>query len=273
MRAGTMARIVDEIADFWAHRDLTFELAKREIRVRFLGSIMGKYWNFIHPITFILVYTFIFSKILGVRAHASQTNSSVDYAIFLCAGLLPWNFFSEQLIRGTNCLGEYSHLIKKIKFPLLVIPFSIAISSSFSFLISVFVYLVFMGLKGYPMTGNIFLFPVVYLLQALFALGLTQISTVLNVFFRDVQQVLGVALQLLFWGTPIVYGIEQVPDKYIGVLEINPMSHCIALYRSIFLGTPFSWASLLTFASFAFVSAGIGLLVMIYAKNEVLDQM
>ena len=264
--------MLNELRDAWQHRDLMKDLAARELRVRYLGSLMGKYWNIIHPLIVISIYTLIFSQLLGVRSHQTETSSGWTYAAFLCAGLIPWNFFTELMLKATNSFAEYSHLIRKIRFPLLVIPCSLAMSASVSFLISVLIYLVFLALIGQTFSNHIFLLPVIFLIQIVFTLGLALVTSVLNTFFRDVQQVLGVGLQLLFWGTPIIYSMNQVPTKYAWILELNPMTHCVGLYRSAFLGLPIDFRSLAIFTVTALVWFFLGLYAVSSAKAEILDQ-
>ena len=247
------------------------DLAARELRIRYLGSLMGKYWNVLHPLIVISIYTLIFAKLLGVRSHNPESTSGWTYAAFLCAGLLPWNFFSEMLLKATNSFSEYSHLIRKIRFPLLVLHCSVGISTAASFLIMIVLYLLFLLVIGQPLTINLLLLPIVFSLQVVFTLGLALITSVLNTFFRDVQHLLGVSLQLLFWGTPVIYTTGQVPVRYLWILNLNPMTHCIGLYRSAFLGLPVEFNSLIIFSVVAIATFTVGIGVISRAKSEILD--
>lgn len=264
--------MISKARELYQYIDLIKDLAARELRIRYLGSIMGKYWNIVHPIIVIAMYTIIFSKLLGVRANTSHNDSTWAYASFLCAGLIPWNFFSELLQRSTGSFQEFAHLLKKVKFPLLVLHLSIVASTMVTFSINMAIYLLFLALTGHTFSATVLLLPVVVLLQALFTVGLGMITSVVNAFFRDMQQIIVIGLQLLFWATPVVYNPTQVPEKYRLLSDLNPMTHCIAIYRSVLLGEPVSWASVGTFTAIAFVLFAAGVVIIWKSEPEVLDQ-
>jgi lipopolysaccharide transport system permease protein len=264
--------MVNELRICWNKRYLIYDLALRELQLRFQGSLMGKYWNILHPVIVVIIYTLIFSRILGIRSNQADSGSGMTYAAFLCAGLLPWNFFTELMQRGTGSFHEFAHLIKKISFPILIPHLSMGLSICITFCISIAVYFCFLIATQSQHLSNIVFLPFIVVLQAFFTLGLAMILGVVNVFFKDVQQLLSIGLQLLFWATPIVYSAEAVPQKYKWISELNPMSHFVELYRFVFLGSNLPTKSCVILCIATPVIIFLGILGITRSKSNILDQ-
>lgn len=238
----------------WRHRALVMTLIRRDLRVRYLGSLLGKAWNLIHPLSMIAIYTLIFSQLMRARlgdAGANAPSGPLAYTIYLCAGLLPWNAFVESLNRGARVFLDHSHLIKKVTFPLEVLPVVASGVASASFGISISILLVLAFAGGQGLTWAILGVPVVLVLQFAFATGLGMALSIVNVYFRDTEQLLQIGLQVWFWMTPIVYVESAVPKILQPVFLVNPMYWFVEAYhRMIFWGT---WPD----ASVLFVCVGL----------------
>lgn len=203
-----------------AHMRLLLDLTRREFKVRYLGSILGSYWNLIHPLIMILIYTMVFSRVMHNRLGADA--GPFSYSIYLCSGLLAWNLLSEIMNRGAVTLLDNAGFLKKLSFPPVIL-FGASLASAFvNFFISFSIFLVILLIIK-PMTPVLFLlYMLTVLLLALFGFGLAVGVGCLNVFTRDFQQMVSVVFQLWFWFTPIVYLTSALPELAKKLLYFNP---------------------------------------------------
>jgi lipopolysaccharide transport system permease protein len=218
-----------------ANLKLIFELSKRDFKIRYLGSLLGIYWNVLHPVVLIAIYTLIFSKVMGARLGHSSDNWS--YSLYLCAALLPWNAFSETFNRSVVVLVDNAGFLKKMVFPTYILFLSTLLTSLINFAITLTVYLVVL-----LSLGRLHLeFLPVYLV---FALGFNFLGMFLgmgigclNVFLRDFQQLTAIIFQLWFWFTPIVYLTDHLPGIAQKLLWFNPAFGFVeALHESLYFG-------------------------------------
>lgn len=222
------------LAAIWAYRDFVLGSVAREIRARYRGSLLGAAWIVIGPLTMILIYTLIFSQVMHARLPGVGTTYA--YSIYLCAGLLPWGVFAEILQRSQNVFLDNANLLKKASFPPLSLLAVVVLTAAFNFLVIITLFLVFLFLVGHFPGWNL-----VYALPGLLLLFLLATSAglflgVINVFFRDVGQLTGVGLQMLFWFTPIVYPVTIVPAWAREWLAMNPLYALVGQFQTIFLG-------------------------------------
>jgi lipopolysaccharide transport system permease protein len=205
----------------WSYRAFIRSSVGREFHVRYQRSLLGAMWAILNPLALIAVYTLIFSQVM--RAKLPGIDGMFGYSIYLCAGLLTWGFFYEVSARGQNLFIENGALLKKVSFPRLILPVVALASASINFLIVFGILTLFLILSGnFPGVVYIAVVPVLFVM-VLFAQGLGVTLGVLNVFFRDVGQAFGIALQFWFWLTPIVYPVNILPEKLQPFLLINPL--------------------------------------------------
>ncbi|MCW4631021.1 MULTISPECIES: ABC transporter permease [Marinomonas] len=223
----------ESINTIFQYRGFIWASVRRDFQTRYQSSLLGIAWLVIQPLAMILVYTLIFSKVM--QAKIPGNDSGFAYSIYLCSGLLAWGLFAEQLNRTKNTFIENANLMKKVTFPKFCLPLIVAISAVMNFFIIYSLFVVFLILSGhFPGINFLAVFPVL-LIQLLFTLGLGVALGVLNVFFRDVGQLVDVALQFLFWGTPIVYTLAIIPEWAHFYIYLNPMVHFIEVYQNIML--------------------------------------
>tara|TARA_R110001583_G_scaffold169859_1_gene323079 strand:+ start:4827 stop:5621 length:795 start_codon:yes stop_codon:yes gene_type:complete len=223
----------ESLGTIWQYRGFMWASVRRDFQTRYQSSLLGIAWLVIQPLAMILVYTLIFSKIM--QAKIPGNDSGFAYSIYLCSGLLAWGFFAEQLNRTKNTFIENANLMKKVTFPKFCLPIIVAITAVINFFIIYSLFTVFLVLSGnFPGISFLAIFPILFI-QLLFTLGLGLALGVLNVFFRDVGQLVDVALQFLFWGTPIVYTIAIIPEWAHFYIFLNPMVHFIEAYQNIML--------------------------------------
>lgn len=220
--------------NFLRHRDLLWQMVGNDLRGRYVGSFLGLFWNVIHPLVQIGIYTLIFSQLMGARL--AGTTSPYSYSIYLCAGLLPWTVFVEIIHRCTGVFWENANLVKKIAFPKVLLHSYVVAAGALNLAIIVAVFLVFLWvIEALPPALPLLVWGGFLLLQLLFAMGIGFFTSVLNVFFRDTAQLTSVLLQLWFWLTPIVYVVEVVPPAAVEWLRYNILYHFVTVHHTLVL--------------------------------------
>lgn len=242
------------------YRGFILGSVKREFQSRYQKSMLGALWLVLQPLAMILVYTLIFSQVM--RAKLPNVDSSFAYSIYLCSGTLTWAFFTETVTRCQNMFLDNANMLKKLSFPRICLPTIVAISTSLNFVIIFSLFVLFLIISGnFPGIPFLALIPLI-ILQLAFALGLGLTLGVLNVFFRDVGQVMGIILQFWFWFTPVVYPISIIPEWARSYLMLNPMADLVVAYQTIFVNQQMPhWISLwpVLFCALLFCALGIHL--------------
>lgn len=215
------------------HRKLILNLTKREIAGRYKGSVFGILWSFFNPVFMLVVYTFVFSFIFNARWSVEST-SKAEFALVLFAGLIVFNFFSECAIKAPATILSNVNYVKKVIFPLEILPIVNATSALFHACISIIVWLAFYIIEvGVPHV-TILLVPVYILPLFIFALGVGWLLSALGVFLRDVGQMISIFVTALMFLSPIFYPITAIPEKYRPLLNLNPLAPAISEFREIF---------------------------------------
>ncbi|WP_417315876.1 ABC transporter permease [Cycloclasticus pugetii] len=262
----------NDLKTIWQYRGFMWATIIRDFQVRYQSSLLGVAWLIIQPLAMILVYTLIFSQVM--KAKIPGNDSDFAYTIYLCSGLLAWGLFSEQLSRTKSVFIENSNLMKKVTFPKFCLPLIVAFSSIFNFFIIYGLFVIFLFITGqFPGLNFFGVFPVIFF-QVVFTLGLGLSLAVLNVYFRDVGQLVDVALQFLFWGTPIVYTLSIIPEWAHSYLYLNPLAHFIEIYQGILLTHKFPrLEEFFTLFSFCLVSIAIGFYLFTKYADEMVDEL
>ena len=254
------------------------DFVHRDFKARFAGSILGVVWNIIHPLVMIGIYILVFSQVMRARLPGLPTR--YGYTLYLCAAMLPWGMFNELMLRYTNLFFEHANLIKKVSFPKEILHVAAMLTGSINFAISFGIFFIFLAVLH--LTGafiivmpveRIFLLLVVLILQQVFCLGLGFATSVLNVFFRDIGQLVSIVMQLWFWFTPIVYPLSVVPERLKGFFRLNPFYHFIEIYRSIlYLNKMPAWGGLGIVAAISGVIFVLGYLIYQKLRDDVPDE-
>lgn len=253
----------------WQKRQLIIGMAKRELRSQYVGSFLGVFWAIIHPLVMITVFWFVFS--VGFKA---KPMNEVPFVVWLTAGLAPWFLFSEIVNGGTNTVVAHAHLIKKTIFYPQILPLVKICSALVIHFVFIVVLLVLILCQRIPV--SLFIFQAAYYLVALLvlALGLSWMLSAVNVFIRDVAQLVSVSLQVGFWVTPIFWDIHMMSPKVQWFLKLNPVYYIVLGYRESFIaGVPF-WSHPLYMAYFwccAFLCLFLGAFVFRRLKPQFPD--
>ncbi len=222
--------------DFIKNQRLIMDLSKKDFKARYLGSYLGILWAFVQPTVTIVIFWFIFQ--VGFK---SMPVDNFPFILWLAAALIPWNFFADGLLNGTNSITEYSYLVKKVVFRVSILPVIKLYSALLVHLFFVLFLFVMYGVYGY--SPDIFNVQIVYYLFAAFVLtlGLSWLTASLMIFLKDVGQFISMMLQFGFWMTPIFYSLTTIPDKFQFFMKLNPMYYIIEGYRDAFIYKTWFW--------------------------------
>jgi lipopolysaccharide transport system permease protein len=265
-------QLLPALAETWAYRRFVTGSVLHELRSRYSGSLLGVAWAVLQPFSLILIYTVVFSSVMGPRMPGYDGRFA--YSIYLCAGLLLWTFFSDLLSR---CLGIFvgnGNLLKKVSFPRLTLPIIALLSALLNYAIIMALFLALLALLGkLPGAALLGAVPVIAL-TALLAAGLGLTGATINVYYRDVEQFTGIALQFWFWLTPIVYAALILPPAVVPFFELNPVFPLVAAMQGIFLeGKMPAWGSLAYPAFCALLAMALALLVYYRLGGEMVDEL
>ena len=243
----------------WKYRKFILQNAVNDLRHRYAGSTMGVLWNVLNPLSQILVYTLIFSSLM--KAHLVHRPSTAGFAVYLCSGLLPWTAFAESVARGTGAFVSNANFLKKLPVPEQVFVAQSALASTMNLLVSMVLLFGLNLATGSDASLSWLLIPIILLLFQGFAFGLGVLLGSLNVFFRDIGQVVPILLQLWMWLNPIVYLKTTLPASLQAVLAWNPTFAFIDSIHDAMLnhavpeawkwGTMFGWALGMTLVGYA----------------------
>lgn len=240
-----------------ARANLLYQLAVRDFKQRYVGSLLGWLWGVIHPLVLLAVYTFLFRHAFGARLPPEEATE--NYPLFLLAGLLPWLLFSETLTRSASSLAGYSALIKTSVFPSEAVPMSILASTGAAHLLSLVVLLAASAAWGHPPGKSLVLLPLYAGLLALFSLGLAWIAAGLHAYLKDTEQILSVALTAWFWATPVFLPEAFYRGRLDPALDWNPVRYAVLGYRGAILGAePPRLGDLCALGAFAFAALAAG---------------
>lgn len=201
------------VASLWRNRNLIAALTRREVIGRYRGSVLGMLWSFFNPVFMLIVYTFVFSVVFKARWNA-RSDLKTEFALVLFAGLIVFNLFAECINRAPSLILSNVNYVKKVVFPLEVLPWVAMGSILFHTLVSLAVWLVsYFILFGVP-HATVLLLPLVLLPLIFFVMGLSWFLASLGVYLRDVGQFIGIVTTVLMFLSPIFYPITALPEKY-----------------------------------------------------------
>ncbi|MFZ5876665.1 MAG: ABC transporter permease [Nitrospirota bacterium] len=210
-------------------------LVALDLRKRYVGSLLGVFWSVVHPLIQLLIYYFVFSVVLKMRLGGEYAGT--NYAVWLITGLLPWMMFAEVLTRSSDAVIEQAAVIKKMVFPSEILPIVKVAAAVVTHLIGLALLLCLLGVVGDGISWRVALIVPYLITIVFFALGISWALSAVNVFVRDIGQVIGVFVNIWFFLTPIVYSQTLVPNPLQGLYALNPMIYAVDGYRSAILGT------------------------------------
>lgn len=226
------------LEDLWRARSFVTSSIKNEIVTRYARSRLGALWLIAYPLSQIIIYAFVLSAVMAARLPGIA--GTYSYAIYLTAGILGWSLFTDVVSRSLGLYIENGNLLKKMAFPRIVLPVILAGSSLINNFLLLLIALIVFALLGHTPGWSMLWLPVLMLLTLALALSVGLVLGVLNVFFRDVGQIVPILLQFGFWLAPIVYVIDMIPERWRFILHLNPMTAIVQGYQNVmvFAKTP-----------------------------------
>ena len=224
-------------AELWRSRELVWTLGERELRARYKQAFLGFAWSVISPVVLMVVFTLFFRRVVKVDT------GGAPYALFSYLGLLPWTFFSSAVSNGGQVLLVNKHLLNKVYCPREVFPLAMIFTSTFDTIIALFALGLLFVVTGFAPRATSYWIPLIVTIQFAFTIGVTLIVSSAVVYFRDVRQALPLLLQLGLFATPVAYGINLVPHRFLTIYAAaNPLAGVIEGYRrTILSGLPPDW--------------------------------
>lgn len=256
------------LTEIFRYREAARLLTLRELQVRYSNSALGVVWSLFHPLLMTLFFTLVFTVMLP--------NSIPHYPVFFLAALLPWNFFNLSVVGSTNAITHNQQLVNRVYFPREILPVAVVAANGLNFLIALVPLALMMLALGVPFTLALLWLPVVILVQGLFSLGLSLALAALNVYFRDIQQIVEVLMLPWFFLTPIVYSSDLIANPAIrqAVLAANPMASLVTVYRQIIYAGQGPELSLLALtAAEAAAALLLGFLIFRRASPHFVDEL
>ena len=243
----------------WRNRRLIWQMARRDIDARYRGSLIGLAWSFITPFVMLAVYTFVFSVVFNARWGLGENETRTDFAIMLFAGMIVFGLFSEIVNRSPGLVTSNGNYVKKVVFPLEILPWVTLGSTLFHSMISFIVLLLAQLVINLSLPWTIIFFPIVLLPLVFLSMGVAWFLSALGVYVRDIGQITGLLTTLLMFASAVFFPVSSLPEQYQIWLKLNPLVLIITESRkSLILGEMPDWTSMLVAlaASFVFAFAG-----------------
>lgn len=239
--------------------DLLRVLVRKELNVRYKGNALGYMWSVLNP----LANAYIFYVVFGIMLRMNVPH----FIVLLLAALFPWQAFSNSIMESTTTFLANPTLVKKIAFPRAAIPLVVNAQNYVHLLLSFPIYLAFMFYEGlYPGWNWLWGIPALLLLTFISSYGISLLFGTLNVFFRDLRNLVGIFIQLAFFGTPIMYVLSAVPESYMWVFKVNPIAPLFICWRSMLVESSVQMEWFMPAVGYAILFVICGYLVFHFLK-------
>ena len=212
--------------ELYEYRQLLKSNISKEVRGKYKGSFLGILWSFVNPLLMTLVYAIVFPFLLK--------SSQPHYTTFIVIAIIPWTWFTYTIMSGTNTFLVNAGIIKKVYFPIEILPISIVTSGLINYLISCIIIGIFLLFSGIGFSIYILYLPLIVLIQYILQLGIIFITSSIDVYIRDAEYIINFIVQMVFYATPVLYSIDMFPEKFRWILRLNPLATIIESYRNIF---------------------------------------
>lgn len=248
-------------ATLWRNRYLVWEMTRRDVIGRYRGSFVGLAWSFFHPLVMLLIYTFVFSVVFRARWQESQgdNESTVNFALLLFIGMILHGLFAECVNRAPTLILSHANYVKKVVFPLEILPYVAMGSALFHGAISFCVLLLVQVITNHVLPWTILLFPFVLIPLLSTTMGMAWLLSSLGVYIRDIVQVTGFATTILLFISPVFFPVAAVPTQLQTWMKLNPLTFVIESGRNVLIfGRDFDWLSWMVYMVGGFAVAWAG---------------
>lgn len=254
----------------WRYRQFIISSIKNDFRARFVRSRLGGMWVILHPLAQVAIFAFVLSKVMTTKLPGIENTNA--YALYLLSGMAAWSVFQENVSRSVNIFIDNSNLLKKIVFPRIALPVIVSGSSLLNNVVLLTATIAIFFILGHSPGSEILWLPFLLIVNISFSTGLGLFLGILNVFIRDIGQIVPIILQFWFWLTPVVYMREILPEDYQVLIQLNPMYAIVTSYQDILVfGTQPNWKALIAIAVVAVALLLFSLLLFRRASPEMVD--
>lgn len=259
------------IRAIWHWRAFIFENVRRNFLARYAGSSLGFFWHILQALAQIAVYALIFSELM--RSRLPGSSDPLSYSIYLCAGVLPWQLFQELVTQGSSLFVDNSNILKKSGFPRICLPSVLVCSALLNFVIVFAFFMIWLLWSGRPpIEPGLLVLPLFLLVGIGASIGV--FVGLLNVFLRDLGQVVAIVLPFWFWLTPIVWPLEAMPEGIRALLAYNPLAAPIQYLHAAFLGRGTDILPSLSYAfGFMFFTSILAILSFSRLQGSLVDEL
>lgn len=241
------------------YKDLLGNLTSNEMKLKYKNSILGILWSYIYPLMMIVIYNFAFKIILRMTID--------NFALFVFIGLIPWNFVQASISQSTNSIINNQNLVKKIYFPRAIIPLSVINANFITMIISHIILFGAMFVYHVDFTASLLVLPILWIILYLVVAGISLVLSSITVKYRDVSHIVDVVFMAWFYLTPVIYSLSMVPEPFNKIIQLNPITNLIELFREVLLEGKFpDLINILFTFSYAVVLFAVGL--FIFYKRE-----
>lgn len=247
------------LTNTWKHHQLIRKFVLREIAGRYRGSVGGVSWSLVQPMAMLFVYTFVFSVVFKARWTAQNEVTGVSFAVVLFVGLIVQGLFAECVGRAPGLIVSHATFVKKVVFPIEILPIVAMGSALFHSVVSFVVLFAAMLIAGNPFHWTILLTPLVLAPFVLLTLGLSWFLAGLGVFLRDIGQMIGLVVIALLFLSPVFYPLSAIPEGYRILIQLNPLTFPVEQARDVLIwGKPPSWSGLALYFAVSWAFALLG---------------
>ncbi|MFM9878595.1 MAG: ABC transporter permease [Rhodoglobus sp.] len=241
-------------------------LTVRDLRVRYSTSALGYFWSILDPLVMAAIYWFVFTQVFD------RTVGAQPYIVFLLTALLPWMWFNGAISDATRAYLREAKLIRSTKIPRTIWVARLVLSKGIEFVASIPVVIIFAIVTGATLHWQVVLLPIALVLQAALTMGVGLIVAPLVVFFRDLERATKLALRFLFYASPIIYGLSDLPGGVHFWASFNPLAGIFSLYRSAFFPDQLDWFAIGMASIISLAILGVGILVFNRTERAVLKE-
>jgi lipopolysaccharide transport system permease protein len=265
-RAEPLDSFVTTLTSLVRYRALLQKLVLKDLKLKYRGSVLGFLWSLVNPLVMIAVYSLAFKYILQ--------NRTEGFVFLVLLGVLAWTFFANSAMMSTGAIADSGALLKSVFFPRAILPIATVLFNLSQYLLMAVVFLpVMLVIFRVPPAAPMLAYPLFLLLQVVFTVGVALILSTGTTFFRDIRHLLEVALMVLFWTTPIVYELHQVPARFRLVVLASPLSSYVVAYKDIFFHQRWPDLAVWTFATaYAIIAFAVGAALLLKFEDRFAEQ-